>query len=100
LLFFRPTQATVAQAELFDFKTSGLPSPEHHEEHGDAHGAAAGGHGEAKKDDHADAKGGKDAGKPIIESKPKHLLNEVEVERAKTAKGDEKKGGGEKKGGH
>jgi hypothetical protein len=97
LLFFRPTQPAAAQAEPFDFKTSGLPSPERHDEHGEAH-AAAGGHGEAKSGgDHGDAKGGKDAAKPIIESKPKHLLNEVESERAKASKGGKAEA---KKGGH
>ena len=97
LLFFRPTQPAAAQAEPFDFKTSGLPSPERHDEHGEAH-AAAGGHGEAKGGgDHGDAKGGKDAAKPIIDSKPKHLLNEVEAERAKASKGGKAEA---KKGGH
>ncbi|MFN5946702.1 MAG: hypothetical protein ACK46I_16625 [Phycisphaerae bacterium] len=97
LLFFRPTQPAAAQAEPFDFKTSGLPSPERHDEHGEAH-AAAGGHGEAKGGgDHGDAKGGKDAAKPIIESRPKHLLNEVESERAKASTGGQAEA---KKGGH
>lgn len=95
LIFFRPTQPAAAQAEPFDFTKSGLPSPERHDEHG-AHGkadaAAATGHGEAK-----DAKGGKDGAKPIIDSKPKHLLNEVEAERAKASKGGKAEA---KKGGH
>lgn len=95
LIFFRPTQPAAAQAEPFDFTKSGLPSPERHDEHG-AHGkadaAAADGHGEAK-----DAKGGKDGAKPIIDSKPKHLLNEVEAERAKASKGGKAEA---KKGGH
>ncbi len=95
LIFFRPTQPATAQAEPFDFAKSGLPSPERHEEHG-AHGegnaAAADAHGEAK-----DAKGDKDGAKPIIDSKPKHLLNEVEAERAKASKGGKAEA---KKGGH
>lgn len=96
LIFFRPTQPAAAQAEPFDFAKSGLPSPERHEEHG-AH-AAEGAHAEAKSSGgHGDAKGGKDGPKPLIDSKPKHLLNEVEAERAKASKGGKAEA---KKGGH
>jgi hypothetical protein len=108
-MFLRPDAAASAAVEPFDFQKSGLPAPEHHEEHGsDAHETEAASHGASGGDSgggHGDAKGdGKgDKKKPLLDSGDgKSVINKTMDERAKKAK-DAAKGGkaeAKKSGGH